>query len=114
MTIMLIDDLRNFRPESGIVADVVARTSKGALEYLNQFPDTEFKEIWLDHDLGGDDTIMVVVDYLNERAFFDNPVNVETIYVHSSNPVGVRQMLAGLERYGYVARRVDAAQFFIV
>lgn len=113
MTILLIDDLRNFRvaPEGELM---VARTSQEALDYLKSHEDTHFEQIWLDHDLGADDTIMVVVDYLNERAFFDNHVDVDVIYIQSSNPVGVKQMLAGFNRYGYYAQRVDASTVFVV
>ena len=113
MTLLLIDDLRNFRvaPEGELV---IARTSQDALDYLNAHEDDHFSEIWLDHDLGETDTIMRVVDYLNERAFFDNHVDVDVIYIQSSNPVGVKQMLAGFERYGYRAQRVDANKIFVV
>lgn len=113
MTILLIDDLRNFRvtPKGELV---IARTSQEALDFLKANEDKHFSEIWLDHDLGADDTIMRVVDYLNERAFFSNHVDVDVIYIQSSNPVGVKQMLMGFERYGYRAQRVDAKTIFVV
>lgn len=113
MTILLIDDLRNFivAPEGEVV---IARSSQEALDYLDAHEGDHFSEIWLDHDLGKSDTIMHVVDYLNERGFYENHVDVDVIYVQSSNPVGVKQMLAGFARYGYHAVRVDASKIFVV
>ena len=111
--ILLIDDLRDFRDNRSCV---VARTSQAALDILER--GDSFDEIWLDHDLGklpdGTlDTIMRVVDFFAERGFFENHYPVETIYVHTSNPVGSQQMIASLQNYGYEVRRVKAPEFFI-
>jgi hypothetical protein len=115
--ILLIDDLRDFRTVLPGQYVTIARTSAAALTILED-KDT-WDEIWLDHDLGelADgtvDDIMVIVDYLSERAFNDNPVNTPIIYVHSSNPVGVRQMVASLTRYGYNVRQQSPETVFIV
>lgn len=111
---LLIDDLRDFRESRPAT---IARTSAAALAVLENHRDMEWDEIWLDHDLGtlptGEvDSIMRVVDYLCERAFNDDPVVVKTIYVHTSNPAGGRQMMTSLERYGYNVRRVQAEIYF--
>jgi hypothetical protein len=115
MTTFVIDDLRNFRDDRPAV---VARTSADALAYLEANQDAHFTDIWFDHDLGepnGElDTTMPVVNYLSERAFYDNPVNVDIVYVHTSNPVGARQIVASLERFGYNVKKVPAEVHFIV
>lgn len=93
---LLVDDLRDFRePRSCLIA----RTSEAAIDLLEATPGVTYESIWLDHDLGGDDTTMPVVDYLIERAQEGRPVPVEVIYVHSSNPVGKRNIARALENY---------------
>jgi hypothetical protein len=111
-SILLIDDLRDFLVPDTDAEITIARTSQQALDILAQRNDWD--ELWLDHDLGGDDTIMVVVDYLSEKAFLDEPVNVDMVFIHTSNPVGRKQMKLTLDRYGYNTRLVDAEQFFTV
>lgn len=111
-SILLIDDLRDFLVPDTDTEITIARTSQQALDILAQKNDWD--ELWLDHDLGGDDTIMVIVDYLSEKAFLDEPVNVGMVFIHTSNPVGRKQMKLTLDRYGYNTRLVDAEQFFTV
>lgn len=117
--VLLIDDLRNFRP--GMLAEGtdlrIARTSEEAFEILRAVNDWD--EIWFDHDLGELpngrlDTTMGVLDYLAEKAFQGAPVNVGHVYVHTSNSVGRKQIMDSLRRYGYAATPVDAAKIFIV
>lgn len=113
MKILLIDDLRNFLDGR---ETIIARTSVEALSILEK--DNVWDEIWLDHDLGKNDgvldNIMPVVDFLAEAAFNGVPVNVSKVYVHTSNPVGAKQMIASLSRYGYVCVKVNATDFFVV
>jgi hypothetical protein len=106
--ILLIDDLRDFRAILPGQRVTIARTSAAALTIL------EDKDTWGELADGTVDDIMVIVDYLSERAFNDNPVNTPIIYVHSSNPVGVRQMVASLTRYGYNVRQQAPESVFIV
>lgn len=121
-TILLIDDLRSFNDRvSEIYKDaevVVTRNSVEALEYLKANTTTEFASIWLDHDLGivngAKDTIMPVVDFLCEQGFIGSPIYVETIYIHTSNPVGGNQMAVSLQRYNYNTQKVFAPDFFLV
>lgn len=112
--VLLIDDLRDFRDGR---ETLIARTSAQALAILAERP--ELDELWLDHDLGQledgrVDDVMKVVDFLNGEAAFGEAYPVQVIYVHTSNPVGAQQMMAGLQRYGYRARRVNAPDVFIV
>jgi hypothetical protein len=117
-TILLIDDLRVFRtPE--IDAEIrIARNSAEALTFLQENPDQYWDEIWFDHDLGivndKEDTTLPVADYLSERAFFDNPVSVGTVFIHTSNPVGARVLTTTLQRYGYKTVRVQAEDVFSI
>lgn len=112
--ILLVDDLRYFKNNRECV---IARNSIEALNKLQQ--DNVWDEIWLDHDLGvveslGIDSVMPVVDYLSEQAFNNTPVKVGVIYVHTSNPVGGKQIMLSLENFGYNCVRVNAQDFFIV
>jgi hypothetical protein len=77
-TVLVVDDLRHFPFPARY-----ARTSKRALALLARTPTLD--ELWLDHDLGGSDTTIPVVDWLAERAFAQNPYPVGQIYVHTAN-----------------------------
>ena len=68
-------------------------------------------ELWLDHDLGGDDTIRPVAAALEEAAFNGEPFDIGTIFIHSSNPSGAEYIMRGLLRWGYNVQRVSAPQF---
>ncbi|GLY26513.1 hypothetical protein Misp04_62440 [Micromonospora sp. NBRC 101691] len=57
--IVLVDDLRSF--VDGRAAQV-ARTSAAGVEVLERHRGRRLDELWLDHDLGGDDTIWPVVE----------------------------------------------------
>lgn len=113
MKILLIDDLRNFKDNRHAV---IARNSRAGIEILAK--DNDWDEVWLDHDLGivdnTIDSIMPVVDFLSEAAFVGEPVNIGRIYIHTSNPVGAKQIMASLTRYGYDCVKVNASDFFIV
>ena len=115
-TILLIDDLRVFRVAETDVELHIARNSAEALTILKANPDKRWDEIWFDHDLGmvneeADDTLPVV-DYLSERAFFDNPVSVKTAFIHTSNPAGLRDITTSLKRFGYKTVQVTASDVF--
>lgn len=98
--ILFIDDERSLDGE-----DVeIARTSKDALQLLAE---NSYSEIWFDHDLGGDDTTIPVVDYLAEMAFNGNPYPARMV-IHTANPVGRENIKRALERWGYSCK-VNAA-----
>lgn len=80
--LVVIDDLRT-HPD----AQVHLRTSAEAIAWLSA-SDVEIDELWLDHDLGGDDTIRPVVHFLAERAFTGSPLPIKRIVVHTANPAG--------------------------
>ena len=104
MTIILaIDDIR-IMPW----CTEIARTSYDGIALLERYRDSIIDELWLDHDLGGDDTIRPVVALLEEAAFHKAAFKVSVIYIHSSNPSGANAVLSGLLRWEYNARRVPA------
>lgn len=115
MTILLIDDLRDFRvtPKENLI---IARNSAEGMKALQTAHENreKFTSIWFDHDLGGDDTTMRIVDYMSEQGYNDTPVQVDQVYVHTSNRVGREQILRSLRNYGYPAVPVDANVYFHV
>lgn len=106
--ILLVDDLRNFI-QTPKEKTKLARTSKEALQILQH--ERCFHELWLDHDLGGNDTTIPIVDYLCELAFKNIPKQINTIYVHTANPVGKQQIIDSLTHYGYKPIPIDAQKY---
>ncbi|WP_344646967.1 cyclic-phosphate processing receiver domain-containing protein [Cryptosporangium japonicum] len=84
-TIVLVDDLRSF--VDGRPAEV-ARTSSAGVELLERHRGHRLDELWLDHDLGGDDTIWPVVEVLERAAFEGRPFDIGVVVVHSANAAG--------------------------
>ncbi|MFI7026236.1 cyclic-phosphate processing receiver domain-containing protein [Micromonospora sp. NPDC049900] len=97
-TIVLVDDLRSF--VDGRDAEV-ARTSAAGVELIGRYRDGRIDELWLDHDLGGDDTIWPVVEILERAAFETRPLDIGVVNVHSANPAGVAKMVQVLRHRGY-------------
>src|SRR4051812_20467094 len=90
MSVVLVDDLRSFL--DGRRAQV-ARTSAAGVELLVQYRDRRLDELWLDHDLGADDTVWPVVELLERAAFDDRRFDIGVINVHSANPVGAAKIV---------------------
>ncbi len=113
MLTVLVDDDRDFidRREA-----VVLRTSAHALAALSRIREegAVIDELWLDHDLGGDDTVMPVVDMMAELGFYATPYPVRRVYIHSMNRVGAERMTRSLLHYGYNVTRVKAGEHLIV
>ncbi|WP_245724690.1 cyclic-phosphate processing receiver domain-containing protein [Micromonospora citrea] len=99
--IVLVDDLRSFL--DGRVTQV-ARTSAAGIEALERHREQRLDELWLDHDLGGDDTIWPVVEVLERAAFEERPFDIGVVYVHSANPAGLAKIMQALRRWGYHVR----------
>ena len=134
--ILLIDDLRSFRHEvvSGIEVPIfTARTSEEALTWLNGFihmhgnTTLPIDQLWLDHDLGMipnrgrtsgkediEDTTIPFVQELIKLHDEGNHVSINSVIVHSSNPVGVRNIMNKLRPIYPNITQVDAQQYFIV
>ena len=90
---LFIDDLRNPINDEWIVV----RSSQEAIEWLskNGIPDC----ISFDHDLGGEDTAIVIVNWMIERLLDEHLVFPKgfTYIVHSANPVGRENIIGKVE-----------------
>ena len=113
--IVLIDDLRSFKED---VDATIIRTAAGSVEWLNtlSYNDT-IESLWLDHDLGKDaqgqaTDIRDFVKTLEEMAYFNNSPVIDTVFVHTSNSVGSRYIIAALEKY-YNVEQVYAGNHLI-
>ncbi|MEV6211471.1 cyclic-phosphate processing receiver domain-containing protein [Kitasatospora sp. NPDC051914] len=101
--ILGIDDLRAL-PR----ATRIARTSREGIQLLEEHRDGFIDELWLDHDLGGDDSILPVVTLMEEAAFSGRPFRIGTVYVHSANPIGAETVVRSLTHWAYRVRRATA------
>ncbi|MER5867542.1 cyclic-phosphate processing receiver domain-containing protein [Kitasatospora sp. NPDC002040] len=101
--ILGVDDLRALP-----WATRIARTSADGVRLLEEHRGTFVDELWLDHDLGGEDSIMPVVTLLEEAAFNGRPFRIGTVYVHSANPSGAQTIVRSLARWNYPVRRATA------
>ncbi|MGW5422173.1 cyclic-phosphate processing receiver domain-containing protein [Streptomyces sp. NPDC003943] len=101
--ILGIDDLRSL-PR----ATRVARTSREGVQLLEEHRNSFIDELWLDHDLGGDDTIMPVVTLMEETAFNGRPFQIGAVFVHSANPIGAETIVRSLARWNYRVQRATA------
>ena len=93
---LYIDDIRN--PKGDF--DVIARTSTAAIQVIENLGCPEY--ISFDHDLGGDDTAMIIVKWMVNRDLDLNgkfiPEGFE-FNVHSANPVGAANITAYINAY---------------
>ncbi|MGP3992116.1 cyclic-phosphate processing receiver domain-containing protein [Streptomyces sp. 3N207] len=101
--ILGIDDLRPL-PR----ATRIARTSREGIQLLQEHRDSFIDELWLDHDLGGEDSILPVVTLMEEAAFSGRPFRIGTVFVHSANPIGAETVVRALIRWNYQVRRATA------
>lgn len=95
--VLVIDDEREFKDKS--FADMVAyaRTSAEALKYLSS--GVKWNQVWFDHDLGDNDDIRRVVEWLEAKAFHGEKLHIGTCYVQSRNSVGVKWITDGLVKH---------------
>ncbi|MER5638971.1 cyclic-phosphate processing receiver domain-containing protein [Kitasatospora sp. NPDC002227] len=101
--ILGIDDLRPL-PR----ATRIARTSRAGIQLLEEHRGRFIDELWLDHDLGGEDSILPVVTLLEEAAFHGRPFDIGTVFVHSANPTGAETVVRSLTHWRYRVRRATA------
>ena len=106
ITVVLVDDLRSF--VDGRRAEV-ARTSAAGVDLLHRYRGQRLDELWLDHDLGEDDTIWPVVEVLERAAFEDRRFDIGVINVHSANPAGAAKITQVLRHWGYRVRVASGA-----
>lgn len=111
--LMFIDDIRN--PENVFPLafadrfDYVCRSSKDAIRIIKrhkQIPNF----ISFDHDLGGDDIAMKVVDFIIENVLskkYKLPDNFE-FNVHSANPIGKMNIETKLNNFYEIRNRINS------
>ena len=93
---LFIDDIRN--PSD--VGWHVARSSQEAISFMSRQGCP--RVISFDHDLGGEDTAMKVVKWMIEKDLDEQGGFIPEDFaflIHSSNPVGRRNIDALLSRY---------------
>lgn len=83
-----VDDLRE-------PPDPSWRWAKTSAEAIGALHERDWREISLDHDLGGEDTTRPVVRWMAENDDWP-PV----VRVHTANPVGRRWLVGMADRYG--------------
>jgi hypothetical protein len=95
---VLVDDVRGFK--DGRPA-LIARSSQEALNLLEELGTTRIDDLWLDHDLIGDDTIRPVVEWMVHVARAGSPLKVGLVHVHTANVGAGRWMDLELRGAGY-------------
>ncbi len=104
MLTVLIDDVRWFRDARPCE---IARTSSAGVALLLSMQGWRIDELWLDHDLVGEDTIMPVIDLMCEQRF-----DVAKTWIQSVNPAGAVVMRQRLSAVGYdVSHHFDVRVF---
>lgn len=99
---VLVDDTRGFRDER---PTLVARSSQEALSLLEGLGRKRIDHLWLDHDLGGEDTIRPVVDLMVRLASTGAALNVGQVHIHTANIGAGHQMGLDLRAAGYAVVR---------
>jgi hypothetical protein len=107
MTILFLDDDAARRTRF-LSEHPTAETVETAIECIEALASTEWDEVWLDHDLGGE----VYVSTRNEntgssvvRWIVEHKPSVGKFYVHSLNTPAAEGMVIDLTRAGYQADR---------
>lgn len=97
MTTVLVDDVRSFRDGRPCL---VARSSAAGVDLLRSLGQQRIDELWLDHDLAGDDTVWPVVVELAARRY-----DVGRVYVHAARSGPAMRVKAALVAADYLAQR---------
>lgn len=107
---LYVDDLRDC--PSGFI---VARNYETAIELLLN---NEVSVLSLDHDLGEDEKGNILNSgYDLVKYFCENGLFVESIYIHTDNPVGRENMyetLKGAQRRGFISTEIKIFHYGIV
>jgi hypothetical protein len=106
-TVLVIDDVKKFTFPADCEV-FYARTLKDGYEWLSALYAVD--ELWLDHDLGGEDTIRPLVLDLAEDAFNEMPYEAGLIVICSLNIVGVEWIESTLSPYYRTVRCTSPEQ----
>jgi hypothetical protein len=112
LVVVLIDDARSFRDGRDCLA---AQSSAAGVDLLLALRASAqpIDELWLDHDLIGEDRIWPVVRLLEDEALVGRRWSISTIKVHASSPGRAHEMVLSLRRAGYEVERVTDPHVFI-
>lgn len=99
--VIVVDDERLFEDYQKRFNDdahvYYCRTAEVGVALIKSYkPETKINKLFLDHDLGIAGDVRPVVRYLEEVAVNGNPANIDTIYIHTANPIAkeyIRQAL---------------------
>ena len=102
---VLVDDVRSFLDTRPCV---VYRNSADAVIGLRRLAvaAVAVDELWLDHDLGGENTIRPVLALLDELDHAGRRLAVTRAVIVTSNPVGGNVIRLALTRLGYDHERL--------
>jgi hypothetical protein len=103
--VVLIDDARSFRDGRNCLAASTSASGVALLRALRASGRT-IEELWLDHDLIGEDRIWPVVRLLEDEAVEGRVWNIRTINIHASSSARAHEMAVSLRRAGYHVERV--------
>ena len=106
---VLVDDVRDFKDGRSAV---VLRTSAEAVAYVQGLHGRWVDQLWLDHDLVGEDTVQPLIDLLVADAAHGRPLRVGRIWVHSSNIREGHRVVHELQAAGYPVQRSYAANLW--
>jgi len=107
---VLVDDVRGFKDQRSAL---IARSSQEALALLEGLGRQRIGDLWLDHDLGGDDTIRPVVDLMVHLAGTGSPLNVGLVHIHTANVGAGHWMRTELAAAGYPVVRSHSLGMWI-
>lgn len=111
--VVIIDDEREWKGPTGesITVDHYKTSDDGLAElHRVQAMEEKIDELWLDHDLGMDDselgwdTIMPVVAWLEEQGRAEQGGFIGLLFIHSANVAAVPAMMDALRPYYTVVR----------
>jgi len=99
---VLVDDVRRFRDDRPCR---VARSSATGVALLTELRETRIDDLWLDHDLRGDDDIWPVIGLLEDAHLQGKPFDIGLAHIHASRSGPAHRMGISLRRAEYKAER---------
>ncbi len=100
---ILIDDTRSFHGRQALVA----RSSASGVALLNDYRLRRIEHLWLDHGLGGTDTIWPVVHLLEDASLAGTPFDIGLVHVQAARSGPAHRIVVSMRRCGY---RVERSQ----
>lgn len=127
--IIVIDDERTFLgpsggPEAGYDVKYARTSNEGIATIVNAWTDFNLRygnmvDLYLDHDLGENDTIMPVVDFLymmgktKSEGIYSFADFVANIFIHSQNPTAGDTIIPLLSPNYYNVQRIPLPELVV-